>query len=136
MQITDRSKDVIKSGGEWISSIDVENIAMAHPAVANGGLHRHPSSQMGRAADSGGGQKPNTEVTAHEIIQFYDGKIANGRCRMTCSLLMPYRSVRPAKMMKAKLRDMFRTTRYQRDTSGIRNLRNLPCRAFTDGYRP
>jgi fatty-acyl-CoA synthase len=34
MQITDRSKDVIKSGGEWISSIDVENIAVAHPAVA------------------------------------------------------------------------------------------------------
>ena len=34
MQITDRSKDVIKSGGEWIGSIDLENIAMAHPAVA------------------------------------------------------------------------------------------------------
>jgi acyl-CoA synthetase (AMP-forming)/AMP-acid ligase II len=34
MQITDRSKDVIKSGGEWISSIDIENIAVAHPAVA------------------------------------------------------------------------------------------------------
>ena len=34
MQITDRSKDAIKSGGEWISSIDLENIAMAHPAVA------------------------------------------------------------------------------------------------------
>jgi acyl-CoA synthetase (AMP-forming)/AMP-acid ligase II len=34
MQITDRSKDVIKSGGEWISSIDIENIAMAHPDVA------------------------------------------------------------------------------------------------------
>ncbi|MFM8465314.1 MAG: 3-(methylthio)propionyl-CoA ligase, partial [Burkholderiaceae bacterium] len=34
LQITDRSKDVIKSGGEWISSIEVENIAMAHPAVA------------------------------------------------------------------------------------------------------
>ncbi|MCF8179655.1 MAG: long-chain-fatty-acid--CoA ligase, partial [Sulfuritalea sp.] len=34
MQITDRSKDVIKSGGEWISSIDLENIAVAHPAVA------------------------------------------------------------------------------------------------------
>ena len=34
MQITDRSKDVIKSGGEWIGSIDIENIAMAHPAVA------------------------------------------------------------------------------------------------------
>src|SRR5678810_457934 len=33
MQITDRSKDVIKSGGEWIGSIDLENIAMAHPCV-------------------------------------------------------------------------------------------------------
>ena len=43
MQITDRSKDVIKSGGEWIGSIDLENIAMAHPAVAMaaciGGAH-------------------------------------------------------------------------------------------------
>jgi fatty-acyl-CoA synthase len=34
MQITDRSKDVIKSGGEWISSIDIENLAVAHPDVA------------------------------------------------------------------------------------------------------
>ena len=34
MQITDRSKDLIKSGGEWISSIDLENIAAAHPGVA------------------------------------------------------------------------------------------------------
>ena len=34
MSIIDRSKDVIKSGGEWISSIDVENAAMAHPDVA------------------------------------------------------------------------------------------------------
>ncbi len=44
MQITDRSKDVIKSGGEWISSIDLENIAMAHPAVRDGRCIacRHP----------------------------------------------------------------------------------------------
>ena len=34
MQITDRSKDVIKSGGEWISSIDIENLAVGHPEVA------------------------------------------------------------------------------------------------------
>jgi acyl-CoA synthetase (AMP-forming)/AMP-acid ligase II len=44
MQITDRSKDVIKSGGEWISSIDLENIAMAHPAVLEAAVIacRHP----------------------------------------------------------------------------------------------
>jgi fatty-acyl-CoA synthase len=34
MQITDRSKDVIKSGGEWISSIELENIAVSHPGVS------------------------------------------------------------------------------------------------------
>ncbi|HEY1148463.1 MAG TPA: long-chain-fatty-acid--CoA ligase [Pseudoduganella sp.] len=47
MQITDRAKDVIKSGGEWISSIDLENAAMGHPAVAEAaviGLH-HPQWQ-------------------------------------------------------------------------------------------
>jgi len=47
MQITDRSKDVIKSGGEWISSIDLENAAVGHPAVAEAaviGVH-HPKWQ-------------------------------------------------------------------------------------------
>jgi fatty-acyl-CoA synthase len=44
MQITDRSKDVIKSGGEWISSIDLENAALAHPAVQEAAVigHHHP----------------------------------------------------------------------------------------------
>ncbi len=55
MNITDRAKDVIKSGGEWISSIDLENIAVGCPAC----WRRRPSaaaSQMGRAAASGSGQ--------------------------------------------------------------------------------
>src|ERR1700758_1291568 len=44
MQITDRSKDVIKSGGEWISSIDLENLAVGHPKVAEAAAIgiRHP----------------------------------------------------------------------------------------------
>jgi fatty-acyl-CoA synthase len=44
MQITDRSKDVIKSGGEWISSIDLENLAIGHPKVAEAAVIgvRHP----------------------------------------------------------------------------------------------
>ena len=50
MQITDRSKDVIKSGGEWISSIELENLAIGHPKVAEAAVIgvRHP--EMGRAA--------------------------------------------------------------------------------------
>src|SRR5207302_859753 len=44
MQITDRSKDVIKSGGEWISSIELENLAVSHPKVAEAAVIgvRHP----------------------------------------------------------------------------------------------
>lgn len=41
MQITDRSKDVIKSGGEWISSIEIENLAVGHPQVGRGVVDRH-----------------------------------------------------------------------------------------------
>ena len=47
MQITDRSKDVIKSGGEWIGSIDLENIAMAHPDGREAAVHRARSTRSG-----------------------------------------------------------------------------------------
>ncbi len=50
MQITDRTKDVIKSGGEWISSIELENLAVAHPAVAQAAVIAipHPSGRSAR----------------------------------------------------------------------------------------
>ena len=77
MQITDRSKDVIKSGGEWISSIDVENIAVAHPAVAMAACiaWRTPSGTSGRSW--WWSSKPGAEVTREETCSaFYEGKIA------------------------------------------------------------
>jgi 3-(methylthio)propionyl---CoA ligase len=76
MQITDRSKDVIKSGGEWISSIDVENIAMAHPAVAMAACvgMRHPKWDERPIVVVV--KKPGTEVTREELLAFYEGKTA------------------------------------------------------------
>ncbi|MDP3252706.1 MAG: 3-(methylthio)propionyl-CoA ligase [Hydrogenophaga sp.] len=76
MQITDRSKDVIKSGGEWISSIDVENIAMAHPAVAMAACvgMRHPKWDERPIVVVV--KKPGAEVTREELLAFYEGKIA------------------------------------------------------------
>ena len=47
--LTDRSKDVIKSGGEWISSVELENALMAHPDVAGGGRRRHPRREVAGA---------------------------------------------------------------------------------------
>ncbi|MEY4978774.1 MAG: hypothetical protein RLZZ352_1044 [Pseudomonadota bacterium] len=76
MQITDRSKDVIKSGGEWISSIDVENIAMAHPAVAMAACIgvKHPKWDERPIVVVV--KKPGTEVSRDELLAFYEGKIA------------------------------------------------------------
>ncbi|MFC3683964.1 3-(methylthio)propionyl-CoA ligase [Hydrogenophaga luteola] len=76
MQITDRSKDVIKSGGEWISSIDVENIAMAHPAVAMAACigMKHPKWDERPIVVVV--KKPGAEVTREDLLAFYEGKIA------------------------------------------------------------
>ena len=76
MQVTDRSKDVIKSGGEWISSIEIENLAMGHPKAANAaviGAH-HPKWD----------ERPVLLVklregetsTKEEMLGFLEGKIA------------------------------------------------------------
>jgi 3-(methylthio)propionyl---CoA ligase len=76
MQITDRSKDVIKSGGEWIGSIDLENIAMAHPAVAMAACIAAFHPKWDERPLLVVMKKPGTAVTREELLAFFDGKIA------------------------------------------------------------
>jgi len=76
IQITDRSKDVIKSGGEWISSIDLENIAVAHPAIAEAAVIgvKHPKWDERPIVVAV--KKPGKDVSKDELLKFYEGKIA------------------------------------------------------------
>src|SRR5687767_14700007 len=76
IQITDRSKDVIKSGGEWISSIDLENIAVAHPAIAEAAVIgvRHPKWDERPIVVAV--KKPGQDVSKDDLLRFYEGKIA------------------------------------------------------------
>jgi fatty-acyl-CoA synthase len=76
MQITDRSKDVIKSGGEWIGSIDLENIAMAHPKVLMAACiaARHPKWDERPLLIVV--KKPGAELTRDELLAFFEGRIA------------------------------------------------------------
>ncbi|MBS0295441.1 MAG: long-chain-fatty-acid--CoA ligase [Proteobacteria bacterium] len=76
MQITDRAKDVIKSGGEWISSIDVENIAMGHPKVelaAVIGIHHPKWDERPLLIIK---TRPGETLTKDEMLDFLKGKIA------------------------------------------------------------
>ena len=76
LQITDRSKDVIKSGGEWISSIELENIAVGHPAVAEAAVIgvRHPKWDERPLLIVV--KRPDVEVGKEALLKFYEGKIA------------------------------------------------------------
>jgi fatty-acyl-CoA synthase len=76
MQITDRTKDVIKSGGEWISSIELENLAVAHPAVAQAAAIAIPHSKWQERPLLVVVLKPGASATREELIEFYLGKVA------------------------------------------------------------
>ena len=76
MQITDRSKDVIKSGGEWIGSIDLENIAMAHPGVAMAACIAAEHKKWDERPLLIVVKKPGAELTRDELLAFYEGRIA------------------------------------------------------------
>ena len=76
MQITDRSKDVIKSGGEWISSIDLENIAVAHPGIAEAAVIGIAHPKWDERPLVVAVKKPGATVTREELLKFYEGKIA------------------------------------------------------------
>jgi acyl-CoA synthetase (AMP-forming)/AMP-acid ligase II len=108
MQITDRSKDVIKSGGEWISSIDIENIAMAHPAVQMAACigMRHP--KWDERPIVAVVKKPGGEVTRDELIAFYEGKTAKWQVPDDVVFVDAIPLGATGKMLKTRLREVLK----------------------------
>jgi fatty-acyl-CoA synthase len=76
MTITDRAKDVIKSGGEWISTIEIENIAVGHPAVAEAAVIGVPHPKWDERPLLIIVLKPGQKATREEILAYLTGKIA------------------------------------------------------------
>ena len=108
MQITDRSKDVIKSGGEWISSIDIENIAMAHPAVAMAACvgMKHPKWDERPIVVVV--KKPGQEVTREELLTFFEGKTAKWQIPDDVVFTDAIPLGATGKMQKMKLREQLK----------------------------
>ena len=108
MQITDRSKDVIKSGGEWISSIDLENIAVAHPAVQQAAVIGVAHPKWDERPLLIIVKRPGMEVSRAELLKFFEGKIAKWWLPDDVAFVDTIPLGATGKMLKTKLREQFR----------------------------
>jgi fatty-acyl-CoA synthase len=108
MQITDRSKDVIKSGGEWISSIDIENIAVAHSAIAMAACIGMPHPKWDERPIVAVVKKPGQEVTREELLTFYAGRAAKWQVPDDVVFLDNIPLGATGKMQKSKLRELLK----------------------------
>ncbi len=115
MQITDRSKDVIKSGGEWISSIDIENVAAAHPAVQMAACiavahAKWDERPMLVVVKKPGVTTPDAVLKA-ELLAFYEGKVAKWWIPDDVRFVTEIPLTATGKMQKLKLRETFKDVR-------------------------
>jgi acyl-CoA synthetase (AMP-forming)/AMP-acid ligase II len=108
MQITDRSKDVIKSGGEWISSIDLENAAMAHPAVAEAAVIGVAHPKWDERPLLIVQKKPNAAVDKAALIEFLAGKVAKWWLPDDVQFVDTIPHTATGKILKTRLREDFK----------------------------
>ncbi|RJG00823.1 3-(methylthio)propionyl-CoA ligase [Noviherbaspirillum sedimenti] len=108
MKITDRSKDVVKSGGEWISSIDIENVAAAHPAVqlvaCIGAAHPKWDERPLLVIL----KKPGMVLSRAEILKFFEGKVAKWWVPDDVIFVDEMPMTATGKLYKLKLRDQYK----------------------------
>ncbi len=108
MQITDRSKDVIKSGGEWISSIDLENLAIGHPKVAEAAVIgiRHPKWDERPLLVVV--LKEGQSATKPELLSYFEGKVANWWMPDDVAFVADIPHTATGKIQKTALRERFK----------------------------
>ena len=108
MQITDRSKDVIKSGGEWISSIDLENTAVAHPAVAEAAVIGIVHPKWDERPLLVVVKKKDAQLTRDELLKFFEGKVAKWWMPDDVVFVEQLPHTATGKLLKTKLREDFK----------------------------
>ena len=117
IQITDRAKDVIKSGGEWISSIELENIAVGHPAVQEaaviGVAHRRWQERPLLVVHL----KPGAQVQRDELLSWFDGKVATWWKPDDVVVVDALPHTATGKLQKRTLREQFHGHRLPTDTA-------------------
>ncbi|PZF75812.1 long-chain fatty acid--CoA ligase [Aestuariivirga litoralis] len=112
MQITDRAKDVIKSGGEWISSIDLENIALGCPGVHEAAAIGLPHPRWDERPLLVVVKKQEVEVTAAQVLAHLDGKVAKWWMPDDVAFVDEIPHTATGKISKLELRARFKGYRF------------------------
>ena len=108
MEITDRSKDVIKSGGEWISSISLENIALSHPDVAEAAVIAARHAKWDERPLLIVVAKPGRTIDPASVLSIYEGKIAKWWLPDAVLAMPELPHTATGKIQKNVLRDQYR----------------------------
>lgn len=113
MQITDRTKDIIKSGGEWISSIELENQAMNHPDIAEAAVIGIAHEKWTERPLLVAVRKPGTEITGNELIDSLRGKVADWWLPEACEFVDELPHTATGKLDKKVIREQFKDYRWK-----------------------
>ncbi len=111
MQITDRAKDVIKSGGEWISTIDLENLAVGHPDIAEAAVIGVSHPKWDERPLLVVVRKPGKEPTREDILAYMEGKVAKWWMPDDVAFVPEIPHTATGKIQKTTLREQFRSYR-------------------------
>ena len=105
--LTDRAKDVIKSGGEWISSMELENALMAHPNVAEAAVIGIPDDKWGERPLATVVLKPGASATAPELRAFLEGKMPHWQLPERWSFIAEVPKTSVGKFAKTRIREAY-----------------------------
>lgn len=108
IKLTDRTKDLVKSGGEWISSVDLENAIMGHPDVVEAAVIAVPHPKWDERPLAVVVTRNGEEISTAEIREFLEGKFAKIWLPDAVETLKEIPKTSTGKFMKLKLREMYR----------------------------
>jgi fatty-acyl-CoA synthase len=108
VRITDRTKDLIKSGGEWISSVDLENALMAHPSVAEAAVIAIAHAKWGERPLACVVLKPGKQASRAELNAHLGGKFAKWQLPDAYEFIAEIPRTSTGKFWKAKLRERYK----------------------------
>ena len=108
MQITDRANDLIKSGGEWISSIVLENAAVGHPSVAEAAVIAMAHDKWQERPLMLVLRRPGLDVSEAELLEFLADRVAKWWLPDDILFVSELPHTATGKLQKMKLREMYR----------------------------